>query len=162
MSNNSSSPDLALDPLVLLGQDVQVLQTNLNDLFMLIMGGIVLFMQVGFALLEGGAVQTKNATNIFLKNVTDMCAGSLAFWACGFALAFGQGSPVIGLSHFFALGLPASQYSFMFFQSTFATTCATIISGAIAERSDFRYEHSDIYIPVHPFPFQKKLKKNAL
>ena len=55
--------------------DVSVLKTNMDHLFLLVMGGIVLFMQLGFALLEASAVRTKNVTNIFVKNVMDMFFG---------------------------------------------------------------------------------------
>ena len=72
-----SNSTLGNDTSATLAEDVEILKANLNDLFMLIMGAIILFMQAGFAMLEGGAVQTKNTTNIFIKNVTDMCVGKI-------------------------------------------------------------------------------------
>ena len=59
--------------------DLSVVKANLDQLFLLVMGGIVLFMQLGFALLEASAVRTKNVTNIFVKNVTDMFFGNSWF-----------------------------------------------------------------------------------
>eukprot|EP00094_Tigriopus_californicus_P008470 TCALIF_08163-PA protein Name:"Similar to amt-1 Putative ammonium transporter 1 (Caenorhabditis elegans)" AED:0.13 eAED:0.21 QI:0/0.33/0.14/0.85/1/1/7/0/450 len=113
------------------------IMANMDDMFLALMGSIILLMQAGFAFLEAGSVRAKNTTNILIKNFADLCFGSLAFWLVGFAFAFGDGNSVIGLTHFAAINLPESRYTYMFFQCTFAATSATIVSGAIAERCHF-------------------------
>ena len=134
MNSTESNETLSLEGL---STDFNAVKANQDQMFLIGMGGVVLFMQSGFALIEAGTVRAKNATSILIKNVSDMCFGAVAFWACGFAFAFTDGNPFIGFKHFFAVNLDTSEYAFMFFQGTFAATCATIISGAIAERSDY-------------------------
>ncbi|XP_059082063.1 putative ammonium transporter 1 [Tigriopus californicus] len=123
--------------LVQLLEDYESLKININHFFLIVVSAIIFFMQAGFALLEAGTVRAKNVTSILTKNISDMLIGGLTFWLCGYGFAFGTGNGVLGLEHFAAIGLEKSGYSFLFFQSTFAATCATIISGAIAERSHF-------------------------
>jgi len=94
-------------------------------------------MQAGFGFLEAGSVRAKNTTNILIKNYADLCFGSMAFWFLGYGLAFGEGNGFIGYTHLFALDLLFQDYAMLFFQCTFAATCATIVSGAIAERCQF-------------------------
>jgi len=112
--------------------DLNYLVSNLDHFFLLLMGAVVLFMQVGFALIEVGTVRSKNATSILIKNIADFCfgmmnqtfghselnstAGFIAFWLCGYAFAFGEGSPVIGFEKFFAADVPMSELPFFFFQ----------------------------------------------
>jgi len=105
---------------------------------------LVFLMQAGFALLESGATRAKNSINIIMKNVMDMSLGSLAFWMVGFGLMFGTNdSGWIGTSNFFLSDIdPASEsgyfdFAFFIFQTVFAATAATIISGAVAERTKF-------------------------
>ena len=105
---------------------------------------LVFLMQAGFALLEAGATRAKNSINIIMKNVMDMSLGSLAFWLVGFGLMFGTNSSGwIGTDNFLLSNIdPASEtgyfdFAFFIFQTVFAATAATIISGAVAERTKF-------------------------
>ncbi len=105
---------------------------------------LVFFMQAGFAMLEAGATRAKNAANIVMKNLMDMSVGSLVFWAIGFGLMFGANeSGWIGTDNFFLSGISPDSpegffdFSFFIFQTVFAATAATIISGAVSERTKF-------------------------
>ncbi len=98
---------------------------------------LVMFMQPGFALVEAGFTRAKNAGNIVMKNFMDFSVGALAYWAFGFALAYG-GSTIggfIGYGEFF-FNNPDRSLEW-FFQVVFAATAATIVSGAMAERTKF-------------------------
>ncbi|MCX7708945.1 MAG: ammonium transporter [Clostridia bacterium] len=116
----------------------------INTVWTLIAGFLVFFMQAGFAMVETGLTRAKNAGNIIMKNLMDFAIGSVAFFAVGFAFMFGadQGG-FIGLSGFFAmdpmehLGLGIPLEAFIIFQTVFAATAATIVSGAMAERTKF-------------------------
>lgn len=115
---------------------------SIDNLWVLLAGILVFFMQAGFALVEAGFTRSKNTTNILMKNVMDFCMGTLSFWAVGYALMYGDGTPFIGLNGFFLAGLPAesgglSLYTSWFFQLVFAATAATIVSGAMSERTRF-------------------------
>ena len=101
--------------------------------------------QSGFALLEAGTVRTKNIRNILLKNVMDACAAAISWWAVGFAFAQGSsngcGNGFIGYQHFFGVNLGddgSIGYSSWLFGYAFCATAATIVSGAVAERIQFR------------------------
>jgi ammonium transporter, Amt family len=99
--------------------------------------GLVLMMQPGFALLESGFCRAKNAVNVIMKNFTDCAIASLAYWAIGFGLMFGTSfGGLIGTSDFFPSGEGASLVNVLY-QTFFAATAATIISGAVAERIRF-------------------------
>ncbi|HON52664.1 MAG TPA: ammonium transporter [Bacteroidales bacterium] len=118
------------------------LSVNINTLWVLIAAVLVFFMQAGFALVEAGFTRAKNTTNILFKNLMDFCIASLGFWALGYGIMFGAGNGFFGeieflshVDHGEALGLP--NYSFLFFQLVFAATAATIVSGAMAERTKF-------------------------
>ena len=123
--------------------DVQVV---LNNLWVFIAGILVFFMQAGFALVEAGLTRAKNVVNIFAKNMADAIVGILAFFATGYAFAFGSGgNKWLGSDNFFLGGFddysafdgglsPATTF---FFQAVFAATAVTIASGAMAERTKF-------------------------
>ncbi|MBI4786922.1 MAG: ammonium transporter [Chloroflexi bacterium] len=107
---------------------------------------LVFFMQAGFAMVETGLSRAKNAVAVLTKNFMDGLIGGLAFWAFGFAFMFGgsaiaaglsEGNPLIGLSGFFLTGQSYDVTTAMlwFFQMVFAATAATIVSGAMAERT---------------------------
>mgnify|MGYP004000045791 CR=1 FL=1 len=105
---------------------------------------LVFLMQAGFAMLEAGATRAKNAANIIMKNVMDISIGSLVFWMIGFGFMFGANeSGLIGTSNFFLSDIDPStdtgmfDFSFFIFQTVFAATAATIISGAVSERTKF-------------------------
>ncbi|MBW3556290.1 MAG: ammonium transporter [Actinobacteria bacterium] len=119
-------------------------QANLDNVFVLVAAVLVIFMQAGFALVEAGLTRAKSVANIMMKNLMDFCAGALAFFAVGYAIAFGSDvSGVVGSSGWF-LGDGAFQYGTLtvpvtfIFQVAFAATAATIVSGAMAERTKFR------------------------
>lgn len=101
-------------------------------------GALVFFMQAGFALLESGMARSKNVVNVIMKNYCDMCFGALIFWMVGYGIMFGN-NPTgwIGTDHFFLIDQQPIDYSWLFFQCMFAATAATIVSGAIAERTQF-------------------------
>jgi Amt family ammonium transporter len=103
---------------------------------------LVFFMQAGFAMVEAGFTRAKNAVNILIKNLMDFSIGSLAFFVVGFGLMFGaNASGWIHTSHFMLSGISDGGtewgYTFLVFQTVFAATAATIVSGAMAERTTF-------------------------
>ena len=119
------------------------LSTGLNTVWMLLAAMLVFFMQPGFALVEAGFTRSKNTANILMKNLVDFMVGSILFWFIGFGLMFGIGD-VFGTPHLFDLdamdniiqnGLPIE--GFLIFQTVFCATSATIVSGAMAERTKF-------------------------
>ena len=118
---------------------------NANILWTCLAAFLVFFMQAGFAMVEAGFTRAKNACNILMKNLMDFSIGTLAFWAVGFGLMFGVSSGYIGTSFFFFdAGAEAGYFSsagfgwaFLIFQTVFAATAATIVSGAMAERTKF-------------------------
>ncbi|MBF9002544.1 MULTISPECIES: ammonium transporter [Vibrio] len=116
-------------------------QNNLNFVWTLIAGFLVFLMQAGFAMVETGLTRAKNAANIMMKNMMDFCIGSLAFWAIGFGLMFGTTNGYFGTSDFFFSGATGDDapwnFAFWMFQVVFCATAATIISGAVAERTKF-------------------------
>jgi Amt family ammonium transporter len=123
------------------------LQIYLDNLWILIAGILVFFMQIGFAFLEAGMTRAKNVGNIMMKNLMDAAAGVLAFFLVGYSIAYGEtellggwfgwgGLGVDGIDTVGTEGLYAS--TSFFFQAAFAATAATIVSGAMAERTKFR------------------------
>jgi len=105
---------------------------------------LVFFMQAGFAMVEAGFTRAKNACNIIMKNLMDFSIGSIAFWLVGFGLMFGVSSGFVGTNGFFfdagaedAIIGGNFGWAFLIFQTVFAATAATIVSGAMAERTKF-------------------------
>jgi ammonium transporter, Amt family len=120
--------------------DVAIEKSNLNMvlLVMVFAGALVFFMQLGFAFLESGMSRTKNTVNVLMKNYSDMLVGGLAFWAIGYGLMFGKNQTgFVGSSFFFPTELSSLEFGVLFFQIMFASAAATIVSGAIAERTRF-------------------------
>jgi len=118
----------------------------MNIMWTMIGAFLVYFMQAGFAMVEAGFTRAKNAGNIIMKNMMDFVLGSLFFFIIGFAIMFGGGNPYIGTAGFFnptsladaqgmINGLPIGV--FMIFHTVFCATAATIVSGAMAERTKF-------------------------
>ncbi|HCW54025.1 MAG TPA: ammonium transporter [Clostridium sp.] len=115
------------------------------DTFWVLIGGILVFwMQAGFAMVETGFTRSKNAGNIIMKNLMDFALGSLIYWILGFGIMFGADKAgIIGMPVFFADGIAENattsinNYAFLFFQTVFCATSATIVSGAMAERTKF-------------------------
>ncbi len=114
---------------------------SINTLWVLIAAALVFFMQAGFALVEAGYTRSKNTVNILMKNLLDYAIGSIAFFGVGFGIMFGAdiagfiGSPDLFFSNGWEGGIPG--LAFLFFQTVFAATAATIVSGAMAERTHF-------------------------
>lgn len=136
MSNLSNLTDTKLEELE---GTVKVLTGNADQFFLIVMGCLIFFMQTGFAFLEAGSVRSKNTTNILIKNVLDVFMGAVAYWLFGYAFAFGKdGNGFIGYKYFALADLPADMYSHWFFHFVFAATAATIVSGAMAERTEFK------------------------
>jgi len=116
------------------------LQTNINIVWTCIAAFLVFFMQAGFAMVEAGFTRAKNAVNILMKNLMDFSVGTIAFFLIGFGLMFGKSNGLFGTT-LFALGgvEPGADWNwtFLIFQTVFAATAATIVSGAMAERTKF-------------------------
>lgn len=121
---------------------IALVQTNADYVWTLVAAALVFFMQAGFSLVEAGFTRAKNAINIMMKNLMDFSMGSLGYWAIGFAFMFGVSkSGWIGTSGFFLSDFtPGGDpwvLAFWMFQVVFAATAATIVSGAMAERTKF-------------------------
>lgn len=115
-----------------------------NTIWVLFGAAMVFFMQAGFSMCEAGFTRAKNTGNILMKNLMDFCIGTPAFWLVGFGLMFGAGSGIIGTfdpliggdySYILPAGVPL--WAFVIFQTVFCATSATIVSGAMAERTKF-------------------------
>ncbi len=116
------------------------LQNNINIIWTCVAAFLVYFMQAGFALVETGFTRAKNAVNILMKNMMDFVIGSLAFFLIGFGLMFGTSNGFFGTSLFGLSGTEPGtswNWTFLIFQTVFAATSATIVSGAMAERTKF-------------------------
>jgi len=131
------------EPTALTNKDaIDLVQTHANYLWTLVAACLVFFMQAGFALVESGFTRAKSSINIMMKNLMDFSIGSLSFWAIGFGLMFGAtttgwfGTSGFFLSDFTPDGDPWV-LAFWMFQVVFAATAATIVSGAMAERTKF-------------------------
>lgn len=117
---------------------------SINNVWLLVTAFLVMFMQPGFAMVEAGFTRAKNTSNILMKNLMDFSIGSLTFWFIGYSIMYG-GSLLGGL-----IGNPLEKIFFnsngfgdfadmsdLLFQTVFAATAATIVSGAMAERTKF-------------------------
>lgn len=118
--------------------------SSVNTIWVLVAAALVFFMQAGFALVEGGLTRAKNAGNIIMKNLMDFAIGTPIFWLLGFGIMFAGSGSLFGGIDFFSRGdylaiLPAGvpKYAFFIFQTVFCATAATIVSGAMAERTKF-------------------------
>ncbi|MCK5655512.1 MAG: ammonium transporter, partial [Candidatus Aureabacteria bacterium] len=118
--------------------------TAINTVWTLVAAFLVFFMQPGFAMVETGFTRAKNAANILMKNLMDFSIGSIAFFVIGFGIMFGTDMfGLFGTDGFFlssantASGEGMWQYAYWIFQAVFAATAATIVSGAMAERTKF-------------------------
>ncbi len=115
-----------------------------NTIWVLIGAALVFFMQAGFSMCEAGFTRAKNTGNILMKNLMDFCIGTPCFWLVGFGIMFGAGTGLFGwidplitkdYSHILPAGVPLWAYAI--FQTVFCATSATIVSGAMAERTKF-------------------------
>ena len=121
---------------------IDLVQSHADYVWTLVAAALVFFMQAGFAMVETGFTRAKNAINIMMKNLMDFSMGSLAFWAIGFGIMFGVSSTGwFGTSGFFLsdfkVGGDPWVLAFWMFQVVFCATAATIVSGAMAERTKF-------------------------
>ncbi|MBN2261813.1 MAG: ammonium transporter [Prolixibacteraceae bacterium] len=134
------------------------LQIGIDNMWLLIAGFLVMFMQPGFAMVEAGFTRSKNTANILMKNLMDFAIGSLLYWIIGFTLMYGDSlGGFIGIPDLFFMsdgyGDNYSDYADLFFQTVFCATAATIVSGAMAERTEFKaYLIFTIVISVLIYP----------
>ncbi len=121
-----------------------MMYSDVNTMWVLLGAALVFFMQAGFSLCEAGFTRAKNTGNILMKNLMDFCIGTPAFWLIGFGIMFGSGTALFGridlfimddYSHILPAGVPL--WAFAIFQTVFCATAATIVSGAMAERTKF-------------------------
>lgn len=121
-----------------------MLYSPVNTIWVLVGAALVFFMQAGFSLCEAGFTRAKNTGNILMKNLMDFCIGTPAFWLVGFGIMFGAGNGIVGsfdplikgdYGHILPSGVPL--WAFAIFQTVFCATSATIVSGAMAERTKF-------------------------
>lgn len=138
---------------------VQDLGLSLDTVWMLLAAMLVFFMQPGFALCEAGFTRSKNTANILFKNFVDFMFGSLLFWFIGFGFMFGSngegfiGMPNFGDLSFYSGDLPVE--GFLIFETVFCATSATIVSGAMAERTKFdMYVIYSIFISLIIYPVE--------
>lgn len=120
----------------------EVSTMSATDTLWVLLGTIlVFFMQAGFAILESGLTRAKNAGNIIMKNLMDYVIGSLLYWILGFSIMFGTtivgfiGTPDFFTTANYDTNIPG--FVFLMFQTVFCATAATIVSGAMAERTKF-------------------------
>ena len=109
-------------------------EVDLSIMWITIAGFLVFFMHAGFTLVEAGFTQAKNAVNIAMKNLMAISVGTIVYWFVGYSLMYGETSNgFFRWSGFFAEAAPHD----LFFQTMFAATCATIVSGAVAGRTKY-------------------------
>lgn len=111
----------------------EVLESSINMLWIMVGTILVFFMHAGFAMVESGFTRSKNTVNILMKNILTVSIASILYFVVGYAFMFGESvGGIIGFSGFVLRGV--DDIAFFVFQAVFAATCATIISGAVAER----------------------------
>jgi len=116
----------------------------LNTVWIVIAAAMILFMEGGFSLLEAGFVRTKNAVNVTMKIFVDLTVGALLYWMIGFAIMYGDdafgliGTTLFGTPEKISLSIQLPSAAFVLFQMGFAVACISIISGAVAERMNFK------------------------
>lgn len=118
--------------------------SSVSTIWVLLGAALVFLMQAGFAMCEAGFTRAKNTCNILMKNLMDFCIGTPTYWLLGFGLMFaGPGAIIGGLDPFvrgdYSAVLPAGVplFAYLIFQTVFCATSATIVSGAMAERTRF-------------------------
>lgn len=112
---------------------IELLESSINMLWIMVGTVLVFFMHAGFAMVESGFTRSKNTVNILMKNILTVSIASILYFVVGYAFMFGESvGGIIGWSGFALEGV--DDMAFFVFQAVFAATCATIISGAVAER----------------------------
>ncbi len=134
---------------------LKLYKQSFDMIWMVMAAALVFFMQAGFAMVETGLTRAKNAGNIIMKNLMDFSAGAIVYWAVGFGIMFGADSGgLIGTSQFFLSGADPAMYRDWMFQVVFAATAATIVSGAMAERTKFSaYLLYSVVVSAVIYPF---------
>ena len=113
----------------------EALELSINLVWVMLGAFFVFFMHAGFAMVEAGFTRSKNAVNILMKNILTISIGGIVYFAVGYAIMFGDSANgLIGTTGFALSGV--DDIAFFVFQAMFAATCATIISGAVAERTN--------------------------
>ncbi|MBI4579053.1 MAG: ammonium transporter, partial [Planctomycetes bacterium] len=137
---------------------------DLDSVWVLVTAFLVFWMQAGFALVETGLTRAKNTVNICMKNLLDFCFASVVFYLIGFGVMFGAGNQWFGTSGFLLRETAADTFSSLswtsvgldakfIFQLVFAGTAATIVSGAMAERTKFScYLIYSVFISMLIYP----------
>ncbi len=133
------------------------MQNNINIVWTCVAAFLVFFMQAGFAMVEAGFTRAKNAVNILMKNLMDFSIGTIAFFFLGFGLMFGKTNGVFGTTDFAIMNVLGDgtswNYTFLIFQTVFAGTAATIVSGAMAGRTQFKsYLVYSVFICAFIYP----------
>ena len=133
------------------------MQTNINIVWTCVAAFLVFFMQAGFAMVEAGFTRAKNAVNILMKNLMDFSTGTIAFFVIGFSLMFGANKGIVGWDGFGLTGVDGDgahwNWTFLIFQTVFAGTAATIVSGAMAGRTKFKgYICYSVFICAFIYP----------
>ena len=156
LSSTAWAQDAPADPAT---SALEALQNNINIVWTCVAAFLVFFMQAGFAMVEAGFTRAKNAVNIIMKNLMDFSIGTLMFFLIGFGLMFGETNGVFGTTNFgirSLLGIDGGEhwnYTFLIFQTVFAATAATIVSGAMAGRTKFKaYLTYSVFICAFIYP----------
>ncbi|MBN2110932.1 MAG: ammonium transporter, partial [Methanosarcinaceae archaeon] len=118
---------------------IEGVATALTFVWLLLSGALVFLMHAGFSLVEIGLTRTKNTANILMKNFMTICLGTIVYWVVGWGIMYGaDAAGILGTDQFFLIGaMDNATWNGWFFQMVFAATGATIVSGAMAERTKF-------------------------
>jgi Amt family ammonium transporter len=118
---------------------------QLDTLWVLLGTALVFFMQAGFAMVETGLTRAKNAGNIIMKNLMDFVCGSIVFWIVGYGIMYGSANSWFGGIDLFGAKLTSQDlmgnipsWTHLIFNTVFCATAATIVSGSMAERTQFK------------------------
>jgi len=144
LSANLTTDDKQNEMMRCISNSIDETKYGINAFYLIYAASLVFFMQAGFAMVCAGSVRLKNLQNTMLKNLLDACGAALGFYTVGYAFAWGSSYPgrlgnnnqdisFAGLSNFFLSDL--DRKAFWLFQFSFAATSATIVAGALAERS---------------------------
>jgi Amt family ammonium transporter len=159
-ASEEESPETSLESLA---ADIKARSVEMDTIWVLVTAFLVFWMQAGFALVETGLTRAKNSVNILMKNLLDFCFATVGYWFIGFGVMFGAGTAWYGSSGFMLHDLggtfdslswtPVGLDAKFLFQLVFAGTAATIVSGAMAERTKFScYLIYSILISVLIYP----------
>eukprot|EP00049_Salpingoeca_infusionum_P012169 m.220332 g.220332 ORF g.220332 m.220332 type:complete len:448 (-) comp15116_c1_seq56:317-1660(-) len=133
--------------------DPEQFGTSIDQFFLFSCAAWVFLMQLGFSFLEAGTVSAKNATHVLFKNTLGIIIGAVAYFVCGYAFAFGEGTSFVGANKFFLIGVNACDFGFYFFQYSFAAVATTILSGAVAGRTSvIAYIAYSVIVPAFVYP----------